>query len=116
MVERKRMSQSQGATVLQKAMNLKKKKNLEPLKGNRFAPPPPQADSLYVLPFVVNIKIGQDAHDNAGIIENMIKYDQVKYDNFTSENPEILLPASIDIEIWATANSIKDPKSPCMPP
>jgi hypothetical protein len=89
------MSQSQGATVLHKAMNLKKKKNLEPLKGNRFAPPPPQADSLYVLPFVVNIKIGQDAHDNAGIIENMIKYDQVKYDN---------------------ANSIKDPKSPCMPP
>jgi hypothetical protein len=110
LVERKRRGNNHGESMLQKAMNLKKKKNLEPLKGNSFAPL--QAESLSILSRDINIKIGNDLHDNESIIDNLIKAEQKRYNDFVGENPEVLLPTSIDLDIEVVRDPLKGQERP----
>jgi hypothetical protein len=77
--ETKKISESWG-TMMQKAIELKKKKNLEPLKGNIFAPL--QCDDLDVMSMDINIKVGLDKSDKFKILNNMIYDEESRVEQF----------------------------------
>jgi hypothetical protein len=62
-VDRPRRNQNNARTVLQKAMQIKKKKNLEGIKGNSFAIL--QIDYLNQIAQDASIETGCDNDDNA---------------------------------------------------
>jgi hypothetical protein len=97
LVERQRRSQNCGETMLQKAMGIKKKKNLEPLKGNSFAPL--QSDDLNVLAMDINIKVGRNDSENSNILNKMISSEVIKSDRFVGQNPEVMLPTDLEIDL-----------------
>jgi hypothetical protein len=105
LVERKRRVQDQGGTIFEKAVNLKKKKNLEMVKGNKFAPL--QLDALNDLSKDVNIKIGSNGHDRETIISDLIKVDQDRLNKFVCDNPEVVLPVSIDVELEGISHPVE---------
>jgi hypothetical protein len=104
-VERHRRKTNTGEYMMQKAMNLKKKKNLGSMIGNRFAPL--QIESLNLLSKDVNIKIGNDVNEEEGIIRKLVDEEHIKYDEFVGENPEVLLPANIDIDLGIVNSPLK---------
>jgi hypothetical protein len=57
--------------MMQKAMEMKREKNLEPMKGNKFDIL--QFDDLNQISCDVNIKVGSDKYDKLGIIDNLIR-------------------------------------------
>jgi hypothetical protein len=71
LVERKRRGHNHGASMLQKAIELKKKKDLEPVKGNKFAAL--QYDELNQISNDIDVKIVQDKSDSINIIDDMIE-------------------------------------------
>jgi hypothetical protein len=75
-------------------MELKKKKNLEPLKGIPFAAL--QIDDFNQISSVVDIRIGMDK-ENSKIINNLINSNNEIYARFVGENPEVLLPTDLDV-------------------
>jgi hypothetical protein len=77
LVERKRRSQNNGGSMMQKAMELKKKKNLEHIKGNKIDTL--QFDDLNKISCDVNIKVGNDKYDKTSIIDNLIR-DEIEGD------------------------------------
>jgi hypothetical protein len=97
LVERQRRSQNCGETMLQEAMRIKKKKNLEPLKGNSFAPL--QSDELNALAMDINIKVGRNDSENSNILNKMVSSEIIKSDRFAGQNPEVLLPTDLDIDL-----------------
>jgi hypothetical protein len=70
LVERNRRKNNSEGSMLQKAMDLKKKKNLEYTRGNSFATL--QNIELNKVALDVNIKIGNDAVESGRIIDTLV--------------------------------------------
>jgi hypothetical protein len=77
----KRRRQTNGTSMLQKAMELKQKKKLEPLKCNSFVAL--HADSLAK---DMNLKFGIDTSDANNIIDNMIAEEKRNINKFVDVN------------------------------
>jgi hypothetical protein len=105
LVERQRRNFNQGGSMLQKAMRLKQKKNLDTLRGNSFAAL--QFDTLNQISREVNIKIGHDNVENDKIIKNLIETEQRKCEEFLGDNLEIGLPTKINIDLAMTTSPLK---------
>jgi hypothetical protein len=71
LVERQRRKHQKGTSMLQKAMELKQKKNLDSLKGNSFTTL--NVDYLNQIAHDVNINVGDIASDSIEIIDNLIR-------------------------------------------
>jgi hypothetical protein len=97
LVERQRGSQNQGKTVLQKAINLKKKQNLEPVKGNKFFAL--DIDDLCQMASDVNINIGNDNKDKSSILNTLIATDHDRFEHFVAQNPESILLVNLDVDL-----------------
>jgi ApbE superfamily uncharacterized protein (UPF0280 family) len=82
--------------MLQKAMKLKQKNNLEPLKCNSFASL--HTDSLQQLAKDVKIQLGVDSLEAHSIIDKLVVEEVHNVNRFVEENPEILLPVDLEIE------------------
>jgi hypothetical protein len=85
MVERKRRGQNHGGSMMQKVIELKKKKNLEAVKGNKFVPL--QYDELNQISKDIKIKIGHDKSDSISIINDMIVSENKRCEQFVRDNP-----------------------------
>jgi hypothetical protein len=83
--------------MLQKAMELKQRRNLEPIKGNSFAVL--HVESLNQIAEGANIKIDSSKEDNTRIINKLINLEQEQYDIFVDEHPETLLPSKLEVGI-----------------
>jgi hypothetical protein len=83
--------------MLQKAMELKQRRNLEPIKGNSFAVL--HVESLNQIAEGANIKIDSSKEDNSRIINKLINLEQEQYDIFVDEHPETLLPSKLEVGI-----------------
>jgi hypothetical protein len=80
--------------MLQRAMELKKRKNLEPLKGYSFAAL--QYENLQQLAMDVNLKLGTNAIEANSLVDYLVKEEKQNYKKFIGENSEILLPVNLD--------------------
>jgi hypothetical protein len=89
LVERQRRRQDKGVPIMQKAIELKKRKNLECDKGNPFSILQP--DNLYQIVRDVNLKFGNNSQEASHIIEPLVTDDQSCYDNFVDHNPDIMM-------------------------
>jgi hypothetical protein len=96
LVERQIKTRNNGGTMLQKVMELKQKKNLEPIKGNSFSVL--QSDSLNQIALDVNLKIGSDVNEKDRIIYSLLESEKVDHENFVNENPGTNLPSSVELE------------------
>lgn len=74
LVERQRRNQNKEGSMLQKAMELKQKRNLEPIRGNSSATL--QHDCLNQVAKDANINIGKNAKENTELINNLMKVDR----------------------------------------
>jgi hypothetical protein len=72
-----------------------KKKNLEPVKGNRFAAL--QVDELIQMTIDANIKVANSYSDRSRILNNLLKADQDRFEDFVIQNPEIVHPINLDV-------------------
>jgi hypothetical protein len=70
LVERIRRKQNNRTSILQKAMELKKKKNLESVKGNSFSAL--QAENLAKIVEDINILVGCNNAESSLIVDNLI--------------------------------------------
>jgi hypothetical protein len=95
LVERKRRGQNQGGSMMQKAMELKRKRNLEPVKGNRFAAL--QLPELNQISKDIDIKIGHDKSDSMNILNDMIESEARRCEQFARDNPKIMLAVNLDV-------------------
>jgi hypothetical protein len=64
--------------MLQKAMELKKRKNLEPMKGNFCAAL--QVENLVKLACDIKLHVGDDKSESKMIIDNLIDEEKQSYD------------------------------------
>jgi hypothetical protein len=71
--------------MMQKVIELKKKKNLEAVKGNKFVPL--QYDELNQISKDIKIKIGHDKSDSISIINDMIVSENKRCEQFVRDNP-----------------------------
>jgi hypothetical protein len=94
--ERNRRRQGNEGTVMQRVMELKKRKNLETKHGNSFAAL--GHENLLQLSKDVNLKFGNDLHDASNIVGCLVNNEVKNFEKFVDENPEILLPANLDLE------------------
>jgi hypothetical protein len=78
-------------------MDLKRKKNLEPLKGNKFSIL--HADSIEQLASDVRIQLGCDESESEKCMSRMIENDKKKYEDFVEQNPDMLLPTNVEANI-----------------
>jgi hypothetical protein len=92
--------------MLQKVMDLKKKKDLEDARGNSFAVL--QAGELNKVARDVNIKTGKDREESCIIINNLVDYENRVYEEFVGKNVEVLLPPNMDLEKVLISNSLKE--------
>jgi hypothetical protein len=97
LVDRQRRKQNDWTTMLQKAMLLKQKKNLEPLKGNSFASL--HSKSLYQFVKDVNVHLGVDSSEAQSIISKLVGDEIENVNKFVEENLEVLLPANMEIDL-----------------
>jgi hypothetical protein len=97
LVDRQRRKQNDWTTMLQKAMLLKQKKNLEPLKGNSFASL--HSESLYQFVKDVNVHLGVDSSEAQSIISKLVGNEIENVNKFVEENLEVLLPANMEIDL-----------------
>ncbi|TVU42393.1 hypothetical protein EJB05_08795, partial [Eragrostis curvula] len=90
-----------GRTMLEKAQSNKKHRNLErPAKhGNSKVNSFAALDSEYLahISKTVNLEMGNDMDECVRNIEAIKANEARKLDNFLNENPEVLLPESIDV-------------------
>jgi hypothetical protein len=70
LVQRQRRGQDNGIPVLKRALELKKKKNLEFMQGNPFATLQPESLSQIVVD--VNLKLGANCAESEFIINNLV--------------------------------------------
>jgi vacuolar-type H+-ATPase subunit I/STV1 len=106
LVERNRRKNNSEGSMLQKAMDLKKKKNLEYTRGNSFATL--QNIELNKVALDVNIKIGNDAVESGRIIDTLVDSEKNAYDKFVGENSKVLLPPNLDVDINLIPTSVKE--------
>jgi hypothetical protein len=92
-VDRQRRRQNDGTSMLQKTMNLKQKKILEPLKGISFASL--HIDSLHQLAKDVNLHLGVDSYESHSIINKLMGEEIENVNRFVEENSDILLPTNL---------------------
>jgi hypothetical protein len=92
--------------MLQKVMDLKKKKDLEDARGNSFAVL--QAGELNKVARDVNIKTGKDREESCIIINNLVDYENRVYEEFAGKNVEVLLPPNMDLEKVLISDSLKE--------
>jgi hypothetical protein len=95
-VQRQRRGQDNGIPVLKRAMELKKKKNLEFMQGNPFVTLQPK--NLTQIVVDVNLKLGANCAESEYIINNLVVEEQKYFDEFVEENPESLLPTELYLE------------------
>jgi hypothetical protein len=100
LVERQRRVQNDGVTMLQKAMKLKEEKNLGTLKGNSFASL--HIDSLNQMAKDVKIKLGNNISESEAFISKLIEEEKNNLEKFVGDNPDMLLPSNLDIEVVKT--------------
>jgi hypothetical protein len=91
-----RINQDNGIPILKKAMELKKKKNLEFMQGKPFATLHPESLSQFVVD--VNLKLGANCAKREFIINNLMVDEHKSFNDFVEENPEIVLPIDLDLE------------------
>jgi hypothetical protein len=96
LVDRERRKDD-GTKVLQKAMALKQKKNLEPLKGNSFSIL--TSDYLNKVTRDVDLDLGLDKSEANEIIDNLIVEESENFKKFSEENHEVLLPPNLDLAL-----------------
>jgi hypothetical protein len=89
-------------TVLKKAMQIKKKKNLEDVKGNSFAVL--QVDYLNQIARDASIRIGRDNEENVKLIDKLVREEELKHNQFADENPYMILPVNLDFELDVKEN------------
>jgi hypothetical protein len=82
--------------MLERAMNLKKKRNTEPTKCNRFLAL--QIDDLSQMAKDVNIKVDSEGSSKDNIFNKMLIADQDRFEGFVEQNPENVLPVHLDID------------------
>jgi hypothetical protein len=89
LVERQRRGQNQGSSMKlverQRSMKLKKKRNMEPVKGNKFVVL--QFSELNQISKDVDIKIGHDKSDSISIINDMIVSENKRREQFVRDKP-----------------------------
>jgi hypothetical protein len=93
-------------TMLQKAMNLKKKHNLEPIQGNKFSVP--DVDDLWQMSSDVNINLGNDNDDKSSILNTLMVANQDRFEHFVAQNPESVLPVNIDVDLKIESDPLND--------
>jgi hypothetical protein len=85
-------------------MELKQKKNLEPIQGNSFAAL--RFENLNQVAKDANIKIGRNEKENTELISNLMEMDKNQYDHFISANPDVILPVNLDtIPVHGTSDN-----------
>jgi hypothetical protein len=94
-VERNRRKQNNGTSMLQKAMELKKKKNLESVKGNSISAL--QAENLAKIADDINLLVGSDIVESSRIIDNLIEVEKQNFDQFVGDHPDVMLPTNLDV-------------------
>jgi hypothetical protein len=96
LVERPRRRTNDGIPMMEKAMNLKRKNNLELVKGNRFA----VLNNVSLKHFAddVNIKLGANTNECDEVVSKLIGEEKEKNDSFVLQNPKILLPVNLEID------------------
>jgi hypothetical protein len=80
--------------MLERAMDPKKKRNLKPMKGNRFLAL--QTDDLSQLARDINIDV--ENNNEASFLNELLKADQGRYEDFVAQNPESVLPVHLDVD------------------
>jgi hypothetical protein len=93
--------------TMQRAMKLKKKRNLEPFKGNPSASLQP--DKLNQIDTYVNLKIGVNSEEATFIINNLVANEQNAYDEFVKDNPEVMLPSSLELDNGMSTDPLDGP-------
>jgi hypothetical protein len=94
-VERNRRKQNNGTSMLQKAMELKKKKNPESVKGNSISVL--QAENLAKIADDINLLVGSDIAESSRIIDNLIEVEKQNFDQFMEDHPDVMLPTNLDV-------------------
>jgi hypothetical protein len=82
--------------MLERAMNLKKKRNLEPTKGNRFLAL--KIDDLSQMAKDVNIKVVNEGSGQDNLFNKMLIADHDRFEGFAEHNPKSILPVNLDID------------------
>jgi hypothetical protein len=95
LVERQRRGQKHGGIMMQKAMEMKKRKNLELVKGNKFAAL--QYTELNQISNDIDVKIGHDKSGSINIINALIESKNKRCEQFVRDNPEVILPVNLDV-------------------
>jgi hypothetical protein len=95
LVDRQRRCKNDGVSMMQKAVALKKRKNLEPLKGNSFAAL--QFESIDSLTVDLNLQLGSSKFESKKIIDTLMEKEKQCRERFVEDNPEVNLPMNLDI-------------------
>jgi hypothetical protein len=86
-------------TVSQKAIDLQKFKNLEaPTKGPGTSFTSFNHEYLSDIEDKIDLSLGNDKLTSSLIIDDMINEEISKSTEFENENPEVMLPANLDVE------------------
>jgi hypothetical protein len=78
LVERQRRRKDTSVSMLQRAMNLKQRKNLEPFKGNPFDSL--ESENLQELASDVNVKLGRNSNEAKFLADNPILEGKICYE------------------------------------
>jgi hypothetical protein len=95
-VERPRRHQNDGTSMLQKAMELKKRKIMEPIKGNPFAAL--SIENFEQLTVAMKLQVRSGRAESRNVIESLVGREKEGYETFVDNHPEVILPATLDIQ------------------
>jgi hypothetical protein len=101
LVERPMRGHNRGISMMQKAMELKKMKNLE-IRGNPFAVL--YSKNLQNLACDIKLQVGSNKAESQMIFDNPLEMEKKNYDNFVDDHPEVTLPANLDNEVFASVS------------
>jgi hypothetical protein len=76
-------------------MEMKKIKNLELVKGNKFAAL--QYTELNQISNDIDVKIGNDKSESINIINALIESENERCEQFVRDNPKVILPVNLDV-------------------
>jgi hypothetical protein len=92
--------------ILQKAMELKKKKDLELFKGNPVAVL--HTDYLNQYAVDVDVILGNYEVEATEVINNFVNNEIECFDRFVEQNPEVLLPCNLDLDLVGDENKTEN--------
>ena len=100
LVDRPRRNVGDNRTVSQKAIDLQKFKNLEaPTKGLGTSFTSFNHEYLSDIADKIDLSLGKDKLTSSLIIDDMINEEKSKSKEFENKNPEVLLPANLDVDL-----------------